>query len=260
MGIRIDAYAVDVPKFAAFLDTTLGDLLRRYQLDGKDPSERLMFTLGDTPDTFFVNPGGSIGAWIGSGSERHLAELTEERIHAIAALQRPAREHLSNDTIYQSLWLLRGFSKCQGIDFIQQLISGHRRWWIGSVLQFAHTHFESSEYNELELLFRKVLRTFNCGCEIQKNDPGFIIEGLSFTPPDDPDLRFGRWSEEEAFSIAVLLSRLMELLPTFTRPPGPIGIAPDDSEWHQWVLENVEALRRIPNLRYSKVNVLTFIG
>jgi hypothetical protein len=160
MGVRIDAYAVDLPRFAAFLNTTLGDLLRRYQLDGKDPGERLMFTSGHDCDTFFATPGGSIRAWLGSGSDRHVEELTEERIRTIDALQSPAYEHLSKD-IYQSSRLLEGFSDCRGIDFIERLTAGHRRWWVGSVLQFADTCFERSEYDTLELLFRK-----SCGARI----------------------------------------------------------------------------------------------
>ena len=260
MGICIDAYAVDLPQFAAFLNTTLGDLLRRYQLDGKNPGERLMFTDAHSDDTFFATPGGPIGAWIGNSSERHFVELTEERIHTIDVLQRPAREHLSRGSIYQSSWLLRGFSNCRGIDFIERLIDGQRRWWIGSVLQFAHTYFERSEYEELEYLFRRVLRRADCGYKIQNTDPGFVVTGLPFTPEDDPDLPFGRWSEEESFAAAVLLSKMMELSPTFARPPGPIGIAPEDSKWHEWVHDNVESLLRIPDLKYSACNVLTFIG
>ncbi len=260
MGIRIDAYAVDLPRFAGFLNTTLGDLLRRYARDGTKPGERLMFTGVDNDETFFTAAGGPISAWIGQGAERHLEELTEERIRGINVLQTPSREHLSRGSIYQSQWLLRGFSNCREIDFIERLIDGQRRWWIGSVLQFAHNYFERSEYNELELLFRKVLRRANCGYNIQKSDPGFKTEGLPFTPTDDPDLPFGRWSEKESFSAAVLLSKMMELSPTFTRPPGPIGIAPDDADWHQWVHDNVQALLRIPDLNYTTCNVFTFIG
>jgi hypothetical protein len=260
MGIRIDAYAVDLPQLATFLNTPLGELLRRYQLDGKNPSERLMFTADNTCDTFFATPGGSMGAWLGEGPDRHLEELTEERIRAIDVLQRSAREHLSRGSIYQSSWLLRGFSKCKGIDFIEQLINGHRRWWIGSVLQFADANLERGDYEILESLFRRILRGSNCGYKIRKGDPGFITDGLPFVPEDVPDLPFGRWSEEESFYAASLLSKMMELSPTFTRPRGPIGIAPDDSEWHEWVYNNVQSFLRIANLNYSVCNVLTFIG
>jgi hypothetical protein len=260
MGVRIDAYAVDLPKFASFLETTIGDLLRRYQLDGMIPDERLMFTDIHNDDTFFATPGGSIGAWLGNGPDRHSEELTDARIHALDVLQRPAHEHLSRGSIYQSSWLLRGFSNCRGVDFIERLIDGHRRWWIGSVLQFAHSHLDRSEYEELENLFCRVLRRADCGFTISETDPGFVTAGLPFTPDDDLDLQFGRWSQRESSAAVTLLSKMMELSPTFTRPPGPIGIAPEDAEWHEWVFDNVKSLLRISSLNYSTCNVLTFIG
>jgi len=260
MGVRIDAYAVDLPKFASLLETTVGDLLRRYQLDGMNPGERLMFTDIDNDDTFFATPGGSIGAWLGSGNDRHLEELTDTRIRELDVLQRPAHEHLSMGTIYQSNSLLQGFSNCRGIDFIKRLIDGHRRWWVGSILQSAHHHLKGSDYEELEQLFRRVLRRANCGFKVSETDPGFVAAGLPFTPEDDLDLQFGRWSEDESFTAVALLSRLMRLSPTFTRPPGPIGIAPEDDEWHEWVSENVKSLLQISTLNYSTCNILTFIG
>lgn len=79
-------------------------------------------------------------------------------------------------------------------------------------------------------------------------------------PKDDVDLQFGRWSKEESFAAAALLSKMMELSPTFTRPPEPIGIAPADSEWDEWVRNNVKSLLRISDLNYSTCNVLSFIG
>jgi hypothetical protein len=260
MGVRIDAYAVDLPPFAAFLNTTLGDLLHRYQRDGKDPGERLMFTGVDNDDTFFASPGGSLGAWIGSGSDRHLEELTEERIRKIDALQSPAREHLSGGSIFQASWLLRGFSNCRGIDFVERLIDGQRLPWIGSVLQFAHSHLERGEYEELEHLCRRILRGATCGYKIPEGDVGFVADGLPFTPQDDADLRFGRWSQEESFAAAVLLSKLVELSPAFTPPPELIRLYAGDREWHEWAHRNVGSLLRIPSLNYSVCSVLTFMG
>jgi len=260
VGIRIEAYAVDVPKLAELLNATIGDLLRRYQLDGKHPEQRLMFTDLHNDDIFLTTPGGPIRASIGNGSDRHFEELNEERLRTLESLRRPAHEHLSRDTIFGANRLLRGLSRCKGIDFIEPLIDGHRRWWIGSLLQFAHKHFEPGEYEQLELLFRRILRRLDCGYKIQEGDPGLVATGLPFTPEDNLDLPFGRWSEAECFEAVPLLSKIMELSPTFTRPPGPIGIAPDDSEWHEWVCNNVKSLLRIKDLGYSTCNLLTFIG
>ena len=261
MGVRIDAYAVDLPQFSAFLNTTLGELLHRYQRDGREPGERLMFTGVDNDDTYFASPGGSIGAWIGRGSDRHLEELTEERIRKFDPLQSLAREHLSSGSIYQASWLLSGFSYFRGIDFIKRVIDAQRLPWIGSILQFAHSYLERGEYGELEHLLRRVLRGATCGYKIPKGDVGFVADGLPFTPPDDDsNLRFGRWSEEESLAAAVMLSKLVELSPTFTPPPELIRFYAADREWDEWVHKNVKSLLRIPDLKYSLCNVLTFMG
>ncbi len=78
-------------------------------------------------------------------------------------------------------------------------------------------------------------------------------------PENDIDIRFGRWDANESTTVATLLSKINSFLPIFKPPPGPIGIAPEDSEWHGWVHGNVTSLLRISELNYSDCNVLTFI-
>lgn len=260
MGVRIEAYAVDLPRLAKLLQSSLGDLLQRYQADGKNPGERLTFTGIDNDDTFYTTPGGPICAWAGQGPDRRFEELAQERVCTIEALQRPAYEHLSRGTIFQANWLLRGFSNCKGIDFIEVLIDGHRRWWIGSVLQFAHQRLAPHDCDQLDLLFRKILRSYGCGHKRLKNDTGVDSTGLPFTPEDNIDLPFGRWSQEDCINAVPLLSRIMEMSPSFTPPPGPLGLGPDESEWHDWVCENVTALLGLRKLGYGTLNLLTFIG
>lgn len=259
MGIRVYAYAVDLPKFDAFLESPLADLLWRYQREGRDAAEQLKFTVGKGPDVFFTTPGGPIQARM-EASGRELELLDEDRLRTIPALQSSGRQHLSSGTIYQAEWLLGAFSNCKGIDFIERLINGHRRWWVGSVLQFSCSALPNKDYQQLEVLFRKVLRGLNCGWVIPETDIGVNTVGLPFTPDSDPDCRFGRWDKDDVFAVATLLSKVTALSPTFIPPPGPIGIAPDEGDWHEWVHENVTALARIPNLGYAVCNLLTFIG
>jgi hypothetical protein len=192
-------------------------------------------------------------------SGRELELLGAERLQTIPALQSSAREHLSSDTIYQAEWLLSAFSNCKGIDFVERVIDGHRRWWIGSVLQFARSVLANNDYQQLEMLFRRILRGLNCGA-ILETDIGVNTVGLPFTPDNNPDFRFGRWDKDDVFAVAALLSKLTVMSPIFTPPSGPIGIAPDEGDWHDWANENVIALTRIPNRGYAVCNLLTFIG
>lgn len=260
MGIRISAYAVDLPKFDAFLNTSLADLLLQYQRDGIEKETRFSFSLGNTPDHYFTTPQGSIEAFLGEGSERKRHIITEDQLRSIDALQHTAREHLSNDNIYQAYWVLEAFSNCKGINFIKRLINDHHRWWIGSLLQSAKSVLDANEYKECEHLFARILRDYKSGFNMSIEQVGFISEGLPFKPDNDPDLQFGRWSEKECSVAVSLLTRVMASSPTFSRPSGPIGIAPDDSEWHAWTQKNVLSLLQIRDLDYKVCNMLSFIG
>lgn len=260
MGVRIFAYAVDLPRLDAFLELSLTELLGRYVNHGNDPNERLTFTYGVNDDTFVATPKKSVSGAITDNSGRRYSVFTEQQLQALPVLQRSARYHLSSGSIYQSQWLFQAFSNCSGVNFIHRLIDGQRRWWIGSVLQFASGMIAADDYDELTRLFQQILRGIDCGFPIPDADIGFITDGLPFTPENDPDLRIGRWSEKESLTAVQILSYIVSLSPTFVRPPGPIGIAPDDAEWNQWVHGNVASLLRVSDIDYDVCNVLTFIG
>ena len=227
--------------------------------DGNDANHRFTIIHGDECDTFAATPRKGIVAAMTTSKGRKHTVLTEEELEAIPALQRSARDHIAAEGIYPTKWLLSAFSDCAGIEFICPLIDGHRRWWIGSVLQFAKTVMPDDTYAELEQLFRKILRGANCGFKIPDSDIGFVTDGLPFTPENDPDLRFGRWSDIESLVATDLLSSIAAQSPQFTAPPGPMGITPDDSEWHEWVHSNVTSLLQLSDLNYDVCNVLTFV-
>jgi hypothetical protein len=259
MGIRIDAYAVDLPRFDTFLNSTLADLLCQYQRDGINEKTPLRFTIGNTSDTFEAIPSGLMRAFIGDVPNRKEEILSEEQLRKIEILKRPVREHLSSDNIYQAKWFLNAFSNCKGIDFIEQLTEGHRRWWIGSVLKSAQPVLSANEFKELEYLFAKILRGLDCGFNRAVGDPGFVGDGLPFTPDDDPDLKFGRWLPKECPIAGELLSKVMASSPKF-RASEPTGIDQDDSDWHERVRNNVTSFLQIRDLDYSVCNMLSFIG
>ena len=259
MGVRIFTYAVDVPRFDTLLDCTVGELLCQYSRDGLDPNERLIFIHGDADDTLSTTPNGRITGALTDESGRHYVEIAESEIVTIPMLRRSAREHLSELSNYQLKWILSAFSHCAGIDYIHCLIDGHRRWWIGGLLQFAKEAIPTPDYDDLVLLCRKILRGWNCGFPIPDGDVGFTAAGLSFTPDNEPHCLFGRLTAEESSRLATLLSDILSLSPTFSRPPGRIGIAPDDAEWNQWVHKNVTAFLRIKDLDFRQCHVFTFI-
>ncbi len=259
MGIRIEAYAVDLPRLDKFLNSGLVDLLIQYQRDGIDEGTKLVFTFAPSCDTYDAVPRGPLREFIADSGQGPEA-ITEERLRTIEALKCPAREHISGDTIYQAHWLFEGFSNCKGIDFIKRLTGGNRRWWIGSVLQTGQALLPIDEYKELEKLFRKILRGCDCGFSIVNGDAGFVAEGLPFVPDNDPDLRFGRWLEKECSIAMSLLSKIVDSSPAFKRPPEFAHSQMADSEWHEWAHSNVVSFLQMRDLDYGVCNMLSFIG
>ena len=260
MGVRIYAYGIDLPRLDAFLDTSLRDLIGRYYREGDDSRDRLYLNDRETNDAFLVVPGRFIrGAITGKGG-RACSEFTDAQLPEIPLVERSVREHLSGNSNYQSYWVVNALSTCTRIDFVHRLIDGQRRWWIGSVLQFVQDSVHDQEtYNELVHLFGRVLRGFDCGHPVFAADVGIVTDGLPFTPEEDPDIRVGRWSEQETSAAVEILSNVLSSSPTFTPPRGPLGIVPDDSEWQEWVHGNVAALLSVGDLDYAERNVLTYI-
>jgi hypothetical protein len=259
MGVRISAYAVDLPRLDAFLNASMAELLCRYARDGHDPDRYLFHVVErDTHATFCVAPDRSIVGPYGFRPGEGPAVLTASQLEAAPFLQRPARALISGNA-YQASWLLRAFGHCAGIDFIHPLIEWHRRWWIGSVLQTTHALFDQTSFDDLVLLFRKLLRGWNCGYPIPRCDVGVNAAGLPFTPEDNPDLRLGRWDEHESFSAFDHLSLLLTSVPTFTPPPD-FASDPGESDWNGTAWDNVVALADVWNLDYRERNILSFIG
>lgn len=260
MGIRLAIYAVDLSRLDKFLASTLVEVFRVYIKRGKDPGQRLLIVSDETDDTFTAVPQGEIRGTVRTASGRNQKVIAEHQLDEVPLLQRTVRDYINHTSNYNTRWILQAFSNCEGIDFIQRIMDGQRRWWVGSVLQSAKAILPSNEYGELVYLFRKLLRGMNCGYPIPKDDVGVNVKGLPFSLKDNPDFRTGRWSEDETFTALDLLSKLLTLSPSFTPPPGPVGIAPDPSEWHVWVHAAVASILDVWDLDYFERNVLSFIG
>ena len=245
-----------LPRLDAFLNTSLADLLLQYQRDGIDEGTKLRFSFAPSCDTYDTVPRGPLREFIANSGRRPEA-ITEERLRTIDALKCPAREHISRDGIYEAFWLLKGFSNCREIEFIKRLTGGHRRWWIGSVLQAAQALLAGDEYKELDQLFRKILRGYNCGFNTAA-DPGFVADGLPFVPDNDPDLQFGLWSETQCSTAMSLLSKIMESSPVFKNSPEMPRF--EDTDWHEWARDSVLSFLQMRDLDYRVCNMLSFIG
>ena len=258
MGVRINAYAVDLPRLAKLLDSSLAELLCRYKQDGTDPQERLMF-IGEQDIMFTTVPGGPIHGAVTTSNGREGGTYTEVQLREVPFLQQSARELLSSFGNFNTQWLLQAFSKCAGTRFIHCMVDGHRRWWIGGLLESAEQILDRRSYDELVHLMHKVLRQCNCGHPIPEGDIGADTEGLPFTPDLAPEPSIGRWRPAELRNAAALVSAILAASPIFHSPHGPVGISPDDDEWHAWVLENAQAIAELRHIEWPECNLISFI-
>lgn len=267
MSINLDVFAVDGPRFTEFLKEPLIELFRRYIRDGTDPRVPLYFSTGDSFDNLFADPQGAIGACaapngklkdlLPDGAGPQSSPLSESELGALPFLQRPACDHLSAERGCELSRFILAFDNCAGIDFIQSLIWYHRRWWIGSVLQTAFTVLNQQEFGELEFLFRRLLRGWNCGFPLPEGDVGIISAAIPFKSGHDPDMQLGFWSEREVSNAVTHLSKIVASSPTFSCPP---DVKPDGTDWQKYTPGNVESLLKSRDLGYAECNVLSFIG
>lgn len=262
MSVRIDAFAVDLPRLDEFFESSVADAVRRYVREARDPEGRFTVFGPEALDILVAKPGGINVFATGSDERRVHRVIDEGELAELALLRQPMREYLASASVYGAKWVFEALADCEGIDFVECLIEGQRRWWIGSALQAAvdSAAFGTEHRERLVELLRRVLRGSDCGFPIPEGDVGCDAAGLPFVPQEDPDLRIGRWSERESFDAALLATTLLAASPWFARPPGRVGIVPEDAEWDGWVRENLGAIAGIVELEYAERNVISFIG
>jgi hypothetical protein len=262
MGVRIDAFAVDLPRLGGFLDSSVADMVRRHVQDASDPKRRFTVLGREDCGTLVARPGGPCVLATGSGAARISRAIPEVELEGVPWLAQSVREYLASGSVYGIKWVFEALADCVELDFVERLMEGQRRWWIGSALQaaFGCAAMRGEDRDRFLELFRRVLRGSDCGHPIPEGDLGCDPAGLPFVPPDDPDLRIGRWSESESLDAAFLATALLAASPRSERPPGRLGIVPDDSEWDGWVRENLGAIARVGELEFAERNVISFIG
>lgn len=264
MGIRIDAYAVDASRLSELLWCSLDELLWRYYEDGTDADERLYWIDHDAKDATYMSiPREKVtGTRHGPDGARLHGIMTRSDTANIIFLQQAAFDHFSGGAPYPLAIFLRCFARCNGIDFIRPLTEGHRRWWIGSLLQGAKegARISSLDCERLEFLFQKMLRGWDCGYPMTERR--IDLEKFEFPalPEDDPDMRFSVWSQDETRFALAVLEELISLEPRFVRPPGRVAVTLDDDEWHSWVVENVRGFLRAASLKSEWKSIISLIA
>jgi hypothetical protein len=145
---------------------------------------------------------------------------------------------------------------------IRRVTSGHRRWWIGSLIASCRDDswsFDAKDLETAEALLARLLRVHNCGVDLPRI--GYELKDVSFAarPLSDTEFWMATFDAEDRWFLAQFLQeRLSEPWRRFRQPPGTVGVAPErDEEWDAWVRSAGSELATIES---STPALLTFIG
>jgi hypothetical protein len=148
---------------------------------------------------------------------------------------------------------------------VQLLLDGHRRWWIGSLIESLRQSppwlLNQSDVEHAESLLAFMLRGAGCGTRVR--DASTLVSGSSFpiTPRSDSDLLFAVLSPSDFQFLRLFLhERLQDADRRFASPSGPVGIAPgSDVEWDVWVREAIREIAGTP-LKSQAPSLVSFLG
>lgn len=159
------------------------------------------------------------------------------------------------------MFLLRDLPVIDGKQFVHAITSGHRRFWIGSVLAAARTGvwLAPPNYDELSSFFARILRGWDCGIALKRQPQTPDLRGFPILPHDDIDNRICVFDPAECQRFVELLDLLLQLQPTFGSPPG-LGPQDDEFDWNMYACERLTEFMRLRELLVKEMHLVTFIG
>ena len=178
-------------------------------------------------------------------------------------LNRRLRDVLDGGSAYFFANVLRSLSSVPEVEFVEKIISGHRRWWIGSLLNYLESSrcFPEQDVMRFVSLTEKILRGRDCGRAIPKPEFSVAAFPLPIHPEDDTDLSMGVWTADEAAFVVDLFRRVKDQNPQFREPPERTGLAlMTDLDWNDWVHEMIDQILKIDQLVFEETRIITFIN
>jgi hypothetical protein len=224
MGVHLAIYAIDLPRFEQVLEQSLADLLWLHQRTAiaTGSVNVLRWIESDEHCTTHssIQGKGVTSPFTDATGARVYRILTEEETHRIPFLQQSARAFLNGNSPFSLKFLLQGLSECDGMDCIQCLTEGDRRWWVGSALYQAREvlKIDEGDCQRLGRIFGKIIGHWQCGYPLPEADHTNDLAGFPVVPEPDPDLRVGSWTKEEALEVADVAERLLACEKRFVAP------------------------------------------
>ncbi|WP_165234804.1 hypothetical protein [Aquisphaera insulae] len=266
MGVRIEAYAVDVPALVDFLAQPVGSVLQYVVDHGTDREAGAVSWWEPDRGPVRAVPGDAVLRTTipRSASPSRREDIPNPASSCDLFLARAASEHVREESSDALRSLLRALSGCTGIGFVKRITSGYRRWWIGSLLDFTEKSglLTPEELARFALNWQKVLRGYKCGSMLPHAEIDLKSFDFPLIPSDDRGLWMGVWTEDEARFMIDRLGRILTLGPRFKAPPLPeVGIAPEsDDDWNEWVHGMIREFMTIGDIRgFSRLAMVSFI-
>jgi hypothetical protein len=158
VGTRIEFYAVDIPPFQQFLDTSLADALRFAARRG---SQRFPLWFHTDSGRYLASPDYGILFDDRQGRGQGYAHPTETELEVDPCLAISCQRHLTLGDTAQLGTLFRVLADSDATPWVQELSRGTYWWWICSLLDgIQHSDaLDTSDREHYEAQFMRVLRS-----------------------------------------------------------------------------------------------------
>jgi hypothetical protein len=259
MGVRLELFALDLPRFTAFIRQPVWEWLWYYADNGTAQGGDVLMPANDDAHIVYVaTPRLGVMRAVGNKS----VALDRRNRPGDPLLSDTLHDYLASNSPWRLQDLLTAVGRCPPNDCVRLVTSGHRRWWIGSLLDYAEKTLgpAAPDYLFLASLFRKLLGWYDCGKvlpapAVVESEPRFPLR-----LQEDPDIHTGVWRDEETFLVMDILRSMMSEHTRFSKPPLPVGVAPEKEEdWNDWVHQMIAHILSIDAFPPAMRSVVSFI-
>jgi hypothetical protein len=260
VGVRIDAYVVDIVALGKLIDRPLWRVLSDLRRDARaddilfgvyDPTARTRYHV--RPDRLII---------CRTGADR-FEEVSDDELTATPFLQQSTREYLerphgSGCTLQ---WLLRELPAIDGYRYAYEITTGHRRGWICSAMAAASPPrgLTPPLHDDLCRLFSRMLKRYRCGFAIKKDKVPQLFEGFPFIPNEDALDTMALYPPRDWERLIELIELLFQHQSNFGPPPG-WQAADDEIDWNQYVSQMLRSFLRMRQVELENKYLVSFIG
>jgi hypothetical protein len=256
MGVRITLFAVDVPQFITFIQRSVWEWLWQYVDSGPPNGPVARIWVNKEKSTRIIQATPQVGVVGPDGKRLHRLNTPADPL-----LSCSLHDYLTRNSPWKLYDLLDAMVECPN-ESVRLIARSQRRWWIGSVLDYAEKTLGSTapDYRHLASLFQRVLRGYDCGKILPKSRDTVPDFRFPLFLQDDPDLRMGVWTEEETLFVLETIRSITYEKTRFAILPGTAGFPPDtDEAWNQWVQEIVGQILAIDAFPLTMRTVISVI-